>query len=112
MLSNPFKCCPGYEDRGHVSIVQIPSREVCAVIYGHVGHATEAEGTSFAKEVALALFLEPGELHRAWKRAEHCSRRELPCAGLETCLIVAWTWFGISGSEDDYRGGQGGVFTR
>lgn len=22
---------------------------------------------------------------------------------METCLTVAWTWFGIAGSEDDYR---------
>lgn len=57
------------------------------------------------------LFFEPGGLHKAWKRAERSSRRGLPWTGMEICLTMAWILFGMAGSEDDYREGQGAGFT-
>lgn len=41
----------------------------------------------------------------AWKRGEHSSSWGLPCTGMEMYLTVVWTWFGMAGSEDDYREG-------
>lgn len=43
------------------------------------------ERKSSSKEVLLTLFVEPGELRRARKRAKHSSRRGLPCTDMEMC---------------------------
>lgn len=88
------------------------SQEVCATVIEPRGLSSRAPKEKIPRRRWHSVCsLNQEGFVRHGERAEHSSRRELLCTGVEIRLNVAWAWFRIAGSEDGYREGQNSAFT-